>query len=44
MNWGRILKKALESNDLLTEFFKWRKMAADRNQRRAVFQMVRDGG
>jgi hypothetical protein len=36
MNWGRTLKKALQSNDLPTEFVKWREMAADRNQWRAI--------
>jgi hypothetical protein len=36
MNWGRTLKKALLSNDLPTEFVKWREMAADRNQWRAI--------
>jgi hypothetical protein len=40
MNRGRALtlkkKKALQSNDLPTEFAKWREMAADRNQWRAV--------
>jgi hypothetical protein len=36
MNWGRTLKQALQSNDLPTEFVKWREMAADRNQWRAV--------
>jgi hypothetical protein len=30
------LKKALQSNDLPTEFAKWREIAADRNQWRAV--------
>jgi hypothetical protein len=35
MNWGRTLKKALLSNDLPTEFAKWREIA-DRNQWRAV--------
>jgi hypothetical protein len=30
------LKKALQSNDLPTEFVKWREMAADRNQWRAI--------
>jgi hypothetical protein len=29
-------KKALQSNDIPTEFVKWREMAADRNQWRAV--------
>jgi hypothetical protein len=29
-------EKALQSNDLPTEFIKWRKMAADRNQWRAI--------
>jgi hypothetical protein len=29
-------KKALQSNDLPTEFVKWREMAADRNQWRAI--------
>jgi hypothetical protein len=32
INWGRTLKKALLSNDIPTEFVKWRKIAADRNQ------------
>jgi hypothetical protein len=32
MNWGRTLKKALQSYDLPTEFFKWRETAADRKQ------------
>jgi hypothetical protein len=36
MKWGRTLKKALQSFDLPTEFVKWRKMAADRNQWRAI--------
>jgi hypothetical protein len=36
MNWGRTLKTALQINDLPTEFAKWREMAADRNQWRAV--------
>jgi hypothetical protein len=36
MNWGRILKNALQSYDLSTEFVKWREIAADRNQWRAV--------
>jgi hypothetical protein len=36
MNWGRTLKKALQGNDLPTEFVKWREMAADRNQWRAI--------
>jgi hypothetical protein len=36
MNWGRALKMALLSFDLPTEFAKWRKIAADRNQWRAV--------
>jgi hypothetical protein len=36
MNWGRTLKKALQSNDLPTEFFKRREMAADRHQWRAI--------
>jgi hypothetical protein len=36
MNWGRTLKNALLSNDLPTEFVKWRKMAADRNQWRSI--------
>jgi hypothetical protein len=36
MNWGRTLIKVLLSNDLPTEFVKWREMAADRNQWRAV--------
>jgi hypothetical protein len=30
------LKKALQSNDLPTEFVKWREMAADQNQWRAI--------
>jgi hypothetical protein len=30
MNWGRTMKKALQSNGLPTEFFKWHEMAADR--------------
>jgi hypothetical protein len=30
MNWGRALKVALLSNDLPTEFGKWRGIAADR--------------
>jgi hypothetical protein len=40
VNWGRTMKKALQkallSNDLPTEFVKWREMAADRNQWRAI--------
>jgi hypothetical protein len=36
MNWGRTLKKELFGNDLSTEFAKWREIAADRNQWRAV--------
>jgi hypothetical protein len=36
MNWFRTLKKALQSNDLPTEFLKWREIAADRNQLLAV--------
>jgi hypothetical protein len=36
MNWGRTLKKALQRFDLPTEFVKWREMAADQNQWRAV--------
>jgi hypothetical protein len=36
LNWGRTLKKALQSNDLPTEFVKWRKIAADRSQWSAV--------
>jgi hypothetical protein len=36
MNWGQTLEKALQSNDLPTEFVKWREMAADRNQWRAI--------
>jgi hypothetical protein len=35
-NWGRALKKALQSYDLPTELAKWREMAADRNQWRAI--------
>jgi hypothetical protein len=31
-----IFEKALQSNDLPTEFVKWREMAADRNQWRAI--------
>jgi hypothetical protein len=31
--WGQTMKKALQSNDLPTEFAKWREMAADRNHR-----------
>jgi hypothetical protein len=31
-NWGRALKKALQSYDLPTELAKWREMAADRNE------------
>jgi hypothetical protein len=33
MNWGRTLK---QSYNLPTEFVKWREMAADRNQWRAI--------
>jgi hypothetical protein len=33
---GALLKKALQSHDLSTEFVKWRDIAADRNQWRAV--------
>jgi hypothetical protein len=36
MNWCRTLKNALQSNELPTEFVKWREIVADRNQRRAV--------
>jgi hypothetical protein len=36
INSGRTLKKALQSYDLPTDFVKWREMAADRNQRRAI--------
>jgi hypothetical protein len=36
LNWGRALKKALQSYDLPTKLVKWREMAADRNQWRAV--------
>jgi hypothetical protein len=36
MNWGRTLWKALKSNDLPIEFVKWREMAANRNQWRAI--------
>jgi hypothetical protein len=36
MNWGRILKEALQSYDLPTEFAKWREMVADRNQLLAI--------
>jgi hypothetical protein len=36
MKWGRALKKALMSNDLPTDFAKWREITADRNQMRAV--------
>jgi hypothetical protein len=36
MNLGRILKKALQSNDLPTEFAKWREIVADQNQWRAI--------
>jgi hypothetical protein len=36
MNWGRTLEKALQSYGLPTEFAKWREMAADRNQWRAI--------
>jgi hypothetical protein len=36
MNLGRTLKKTLHSNDIPTEFVKWREMAADRNQWRAI--------
>jgi hypothetical protein len=36
MNWGRALKKALQSYDLPTEFVKWREMAADQNQWHAI--------
>jgi hypothetical protein len=36
MNWGRPLKKALQSNDLPTEFVKWLEIAVDQNQWRAV--------
>jgi hypothetical protein len=36
MNWGRPLKKALQRNELSTEFVTWREMAADRNQWRAI--------
>jgi hypothetical protein len=36
MNWGRTLKKALQSYDLSTEFVKGREMVADQNQWRAV--------
>jgi hypothetical protein len=39
MDWGRNLKKALLkllNNDLPTEFFEWREIAADRNQWRVV--------
>jgi hypothetical protein len=36
IKWGRTLKKALQSYDLPTEFFKWREMVADRNQWRAL--------
>jgi hypothetical protein len=36
MNWGRTLRKVLQSYDLPIEFVKWREMAADRNQWRAI--------
>jgi hypothetical protein len=36
MNWGRTLKKALQSYDLPTEFVELREIAADRNEWRAV--------
>jgi hypothetical protein len=36
MNWDRTPKNALQSNDLPTEFIKWRDIAADRNQWRAI--------
>jgi hypothetical protein len=36
MNWGRTLKKALQSYDLPREFVKLSEMAADRNQLRAI--------
>jgi hypothetical protein len=37
----RSLKKALHSNDLPTEFVKWREKAADRNQWRAFAVLKR---
>jgi hypothetical protein len=37
MNWGRILKKALQSCDLPTAFVEWREIAADRCKWRAAF-------
>jgi hypothetical protein len=36
INWGRTLKKALQSDDHPTEFVKCREISADRNQRRAA--------
>jgi hypothetical protein len=36
MNWGRTLGQALRSNDLPSEFSKWREIAADRNQWPAI--------
>jgi hypothetical protein len=36
MNWGQALKKALQSDDLPSEFVKWRKIVADRSHWRAV--------
>jgi hypothetical protein len=36
MSWGRALKKALQSYDLSGVFVKWREIAADRNQWRAI--------
>jgi hypothetical protein len=36
MNWGRTLKKVLQSYDLPTEFVKWGERVADRNQWRAI--------
>ena len=36
MTWGRTLKKALQRNSLPTDFSKWRELAADRGQWRAI--------
>ena len=36
MTWGRTLKKSLQKNDLPTDFVKWRALAMDRDQWRAL--------
>jgi hypothetical protein len=36
MTWGQTLKKALICNGLLSEFTKWRELAANRDQWRVI--------